>query len=72
MATPGKGPYNFGIKARLHLDFAALKPLPAGGIQGLLRVKAEVDHVCNNLNVALGLHIAAHNPEGAKGLAIFC
>ena len=43
--------------------------LPARAVAGLLRVEAVVDHVDDDLGLALRLHAAAHDAEGHPGLA---
>ena len=40
----------------------------AGRVQRPLRVHAEVDHVAEDLDVALRLHEASHHAEGAEQL----
>ena len=54
----------------LHRDGPVPKPLPARGIQRLLGIHVEVDHIHHDLYVALGLHISAHDAEWAYGMAI--
>ena len=54
----------------LHGDGIVPHPLPAGGVQGLLGVQVEVHVVHDHLDVALGLHVAAHDAEGTHGLAV--
>ena len=49
-------------------DLAPAQPLPARGVEGGLGVEAEVHQVHHHLHVSLGLHIAAHDPKGPKGL----
>ncbi|MND92826.1 hypothetical protein D3C80_850000 [compost metagenome] len=44
--------------------------LPARAVAGLLRVEAVVDHVDDDLGLALGLHPAAHDAIGHPRLAV--
>jgi hypothetical protein len=59
-----------GMDRRFDLDIFALAPIPARCIQRSLRVKAIIDHFDHYLQMALGLHMAAHDAERPDGLAI--
>ena len=56
--------------ARLERDFLAHHAV-ARGLAGFLRVHAKLEHVQQHLDVALGLHAAAHHAEAQPGLAVF-
>ncbi len=69
------------VEARFHLDRAdarrglarrlrAAEMTPARGVAGFLDVHAEIDDVGQNLDMALRLHVAAHQPEGQERLAV--
>lgn len=63
MAPAGELGGNCLGEAVLHQHCLVLKPLPAGGIQGGLRIEAKVNGVHDHLQVALGLHKPAHDSE---------
>ncbi len=43
----------------------------ARGVAGFLHVEAEIDHVDDDLHMALRLHVAAHDAEAHERLAVF-
>jgi hypothetical protein len=77
-----QGPHGLLGESGLEVDLAAvghLHDLPRGlgravvvharRVAGLLQVHAEIDEVHDDLDVPLGLHVAAHHPEGDPRLA---
>ena len=70
MAPAGKLSGNCLGKTVLDQNSLALEPLPAGGVQSRLGIKAKVEGVHDHLEVPLGLHEPAHDAEGADRAAI--
>ena len=62
-------PGDLGTEGGLHQDFLFPDPLPAGSVQRLLRIHAEVDIIHEYLHMALGLHVGPHYAEGPYRLA---
>ena len=63
MPLPDQRPGDIVVKTALHRNCSVSHPLPARRVQSLLGIHVEVDHVHDNLHMALGLHVAAHDAE---------